>query len=64
MHANHSLDCTHEHVTFEVSATSYGRTKNLGKEIKKRSRTSPELQFRGFSLANKKLDVQMTTKLF
>ena len=35
---------------FEVVVTSYGRNKNRDDEIKKHSRTSPEAQFKEFSL--------------
>ena len=35
---------------FEVIVTSYGRNKNRDDEIKKHSRTSPDVQFKEFSL--------------
>ena len=35
---------------FEVVVTSYGRNKNLDEIKKKQSRTSPEIQFKEFSL--------------
>ena len=37
---------------FEVAVTSYGRNKN--REIKKHSRTSPDVQFKEFSLTKQK----------
>ena len=39
--------------------TSYGRNKNHDDEIKKHSRTSPDVQFKEFSLTKqKKLDLE------
>ena len=39
---------------FEVIVTSYGCNKNLDAEIKKHSRTSPDVQFKEFSLTKQK----------
>ena len=41
--------------------TSYGRNKNHDDEIKKHSRTSPDIQFKEFSLTKqKKLELEWT----
>ena len=39
--------------------TSHGRNKNLD-EIKKHSRTSPDVQFKNFPLTKQKLDLELT----
>ena len=39
---------------FEVVVTSNGRKKNREDEIKKHSRTSPDVQFKDFSLTKQK----------
>ena len=58
-----SSNCMHERTKsrFEVIVTSLGRNKNLD-EIKKNSRTSPDVQFNEFSL-NKKLDQERTESI-
>ena len=38
----------------KVAVTSYGRNKNHDDEIKKHSRTSPDVQFKEFSLTKQK----------
>ena len=57
-----SSNCMHERTKsrFEVIVT-LGRNKNLD-EIKKHSRTSPDVQFNEFSL-NKKLDLERTESI-
>ena len=43
----------------KVAVTSYGRNKNHDDEIKKHSRSSPDVQFKEFSLTKqKKLDLE------
>ena len=44
----------------KVAVTSYGRNKNHDDEIKKHSRTSPDVQFKEFSLNKKKLDLKLS----
>ena len=44
----------------KVAETSYGRNKIHDDEIKKHSRTSPDLQFKEFSLTNRTLDLEWT----
>ena len=40
--------------------TSYGRNKNRDDEIKKHSRTSPDVHFKEFSLTKQTLDLDRT----
>ena len=40
--------------------TSYGREKNRDDEIKKHSRTNPDVQFKEFSLTKQKIDPERT----
>ena len=48
-----------------MAVTSYGRNKNHDDEIKKHSRTSPDVQFKEFSLTKqKKLDQEWTMSEF
>ena len=49
----------------KVAVTSYGRNKNHDDEIKKHSRTSPDVQFKEFSLTKTEaLDLERTTSEF
>ena len=43
----------------KVAVTSYGRNKNHDDEIKKHSRTSPDVQFKEFSLTKQKTRPRM-----
>ena len=45
---------------FEVVVTSYGRNKNRNDEIKKHSRTNPDVQFKEFLLTRQKIDLEST----
>ena len=44
----------HERMKKKVAVTSYGRNKNHDDEIKKHSRTSPDVQFKEFPLTKQK----------
>ena len=62
-HTHFSWNCMNEWTKgrYEVVVTSYGRNKNRDDEMKKHSWTSPDVQFKEFSLTKqKKLDQERT----